>query len=94
MMDPEQEQAMSAQSAAPAPAAGQEPDGDEQADTGPLDKIELEGAQDGNVIATHHPHVPERVKAMGMAEHKPHKYALKKDEVEGHVKKHKARLHS
>lgn len=84
--------------AAPAPA---EPDQNAQeaaasdndaGDQGPLSKIELEGAEDGNVIATHHPKVPDRVKTMDPEKFKPRKHALKKDEVEAHMKKHVKRL--
>jgi hypothetical protein len=93
-MDPEMLNAASAPAAmptSPAPdaAADSTPPPAEE-DSGPLSKIELEPAEDGNVIATHHKKVPERVKHMDGA--KPRKHALHKDEVEEHIKKHKGRL--
>ena len=78
--------------APPAPDAGGADSGgsDDEGDKGPLSKIEIEPAEEGNHIVTHHPKVPERVKHLDAA--RPRKHAVKKGELEAHIKKHAKRL--
>ena|SRR5665213_1287595 len=97
-MDPEMiSQQAGAGTATPPPAtdpAAQDPDaGADQGDTGPLSGINMEPAENGGVIATHHPKISDRVKNMDHDSVKPRKHALKshEDAVE-HFKKHIHRL--
>ncbi len=106
-MDPEElNNAMAAGAASPAPDASAQPApesapapdadgsdggaGQDGGDKGPLSKIEIEPAEEGNHIVTHHPKVPERVKHLDAA--KPRRHAVKKGELEAHIKKHAKRL--
>ncbi len=78
--------------AAPAVDAGGADDGsgEDEGDKGPLSKIEIEPAEEGNHIVTHHKKVPDRVKHLDAA--RPRKHAVKKDELEAHIKRHAKRL--
>ncbi len=78
--------------------AGQDSPQEEQAeqpqaggDTGPLSRIEMEPAENGGAIVTHHMKVSDRVKHMGRHEPKRHVFESKKKAAE-HVAKHIHRL--
>ena len=93
-MDPE----LNAPAAAPqqatpqVPDAGQEPDADE-GDTGPLEKIDVQPAEGGASVITHHPKVSERVKAMDHEKTKPRVHVAKNhEEMVKHMDKHGKRL--
>lgn len=99
-MNPEElEQAAAADPAAqtaPAPDgdgdAGQE-DGTDPGDTGPISQMQIDPAEDGGAVVTHHPRVPERVKSMDHPSAKPRKHVVKDHkELVKHVEKHGKRL--
>jgi hypothetical protein len=97
MADPEMEQA-AAQSAMPAqvatpPDAGQAGGEDAPEGDGPLSHIDIDPAEEGGSIVTHHPRVPDRVKNMDEKAVKPRKHVMKNhDELVEHIKKHGKRL--
>ena len=94
-MDPEEAMsgaaAPSADSAAPMPAdAG---GGEDEGDSGPLSHIDIDPAEDGGSIATHHPRVPSRVKNMDEKSVRPRKHVLKNhEELVEHIRRHGKRL--
>jgi hypothetical protein len=96
-MNPEEMNAAPAAGASPdAPPAEGAPDpaeGDGGGDSSPLSKMEIEPAEDGGSIVTHHPKVPARVKNMDHEAMRPKKHVVTshKDLVK-HVEKHSKRL--
>jgi negative regulator of genetic competence, sporulation and motility len=98
-MDPEMEQTAAAQ-LPPAPGSTPAPDGDADAgqedgagENGPLSKIEIEPAEDGASVITHHRKMSDRVKAMDTEETRPKKHVAKNHkDLMSHLKKHTKRL--
>lgn len=59
----------------------------------PLSKIEVEPAEDGGAVITHHKKMSDRVKAMDTEETRPKRHVAKNHaELMKHLKKHTKRL--
>lgn len=98
MDEQELNQAAAAQQGGTSYTAAPQPDGDsdggmEDGDNGPLSKMEIDPAEEGGYVVTHHKKVPDRVKAMDPDKYKPRTHVKKNhEELVKHVEKHGKRV--